>query len=251
VPDATKGFWGDLFANVGKDLEPIAGLLFDQENDYVGTAKVEYRSMDDSQVTFPWIFGGSLIWTTPLEGLRLGSSAMQSRYNIQSVIRYDVTVPVPNPEAGYHPFSVEVDETVKIDHIATFSSEYLRNDWNFAAEYYHDSISDKKTAGWYVLAGYRVSRLLSLAVYYSDAEPVGGDQEIQIMELLGLPDYYGWQRDLTISSRFDLTDFWLFKIEYHFIDGVALTQPRSLEENLTDPMERHWGMFAAKTTFHF
>jgi hypothetical protein len=32
---------------------------------------------------------------------------------------------------------------------------------------------------------------------------------------------------------------------------VALTQPRSLEDNLADPMKRHWGMFAAKTTFHF
>ena len=252
VPDVTTGFWGDLFANVGQTLEPVAGLLFDRENGYDdGTAEAEFRSMDDGQVTFPWIYGGSLIWTTPLDGLRFGSASMQGRYNIQSVLWYDVNVPEPNQGAGFHPFSVEVDETVNINHLATFSAEYLRNDWNLAAEYYHDSISDKQSVGWYVLAGYQVSRLLSLAGYYSDAEPVGGDTEIEFMEQVGLPDYYGWQRDLTISSRFDLTDFWLLKLEYHFIDGVALTVPRPLEEDLADPKKRHWGMLTAKTTFHF
>ena len=252
VPDATKGFWGDLFSNAGKDLEPIAGIVFDRENGYPdGTAEAQYRSMDESQVTFPWIVGGSLIWSTPLEGLRLGTTAMQSRYNIQSILRYDMTVPEPNPDAGYHPYAIDIDETIKINHLGTLSAEYLRNDWNLAAEYYHDSISEKKSTGWYVQAGYRVSRLLSLAGYYSDAEPNGGDEEIQELQMLGLPDYYGWQRDLTISGRFDLTDFWLFKLEYHFIDGVALTEPQSLEEDLADPKERKWGMFAAKTTFHF
>jgi hypothetical protein len=213
--------------------------------------------MDDAQVTFPWIYGGAVIWTTPLEGLRLGSTAMQSRYNIQSVLRYDVYIPddplndPPNNDPGHHPFHVDVDETVKIDHIATVSAEYIRDDLTLVAEYHHDGIDTHISRGWYVLAGYRFSRLLSLAGYYADAEHLGGNVEIRNIELNGLPDYYGWQRDLTISSRFDLNDFWLFKLEYHFIDGVALTQPRSLEEDLADPMKRHWGMFAAKTTFHF
>jgi hypothetical protein len=252
VPDATQGFWGDLFANAGESLEPVAGIIFDRENGYAeGTSDAQYRSMDDSQVTFPWIFGGSLIWANALDGLRLGTTAMTSRYNIQSVLRYDVQVPEPYPEAGYHPYSIDVDETVKIEYLATISAEYLRNNWNLAAEYYQDSISSKNSTGWYVQAGYRVSRLLSLAGYYADAEPVGGDEVIEELEMLGLPDYYGWQRDLTISGRFDLTDFWLFKLEYHFIDGVALTEPQTIEEDLADPKARRWGMFAAKTTFHF
>jgi hypothetical protein len=252
VPDTGTGFWADLFASFSQDLEPVVGLEFDRE--YVnddGTADASFRSMDDSQVTFPWIFGGAVNWTTPLEGLRLGSSAMQGRYNIQTVLRYDVTIPEGNNGAGYHPYDIAIDKTHRINHLATFSAEYIRGDLTLAAEYYHDDFEDNITRGWYVLAGNRFSRLLSLAAYYSDAEPIGGDQAKWNIELNGLPDYYGWQRDLTISSRFDLTDFWLFKLEYHFIDGVALTQPRTLEENLADPMKRHWGMFAAKTTFHF
>jgi len=254
VPDPSTGFWGDLFSGAGREWEPYVGLLADQAYDNAdGTAEASFRNMDDAQVTFPWIYGGSVIWTTPLEGLRLGSTALESRYNIQSVLRYDVYIPDDpgNNDPGHHPLHVDVDETIKIDHIATVSGEYIRDDLTLVAEYHHDEIDSHISRGWYVLAGYRISRLLSLSSYYAYSEPLGGDEEIRKIELNGLPEYYGWQRDLTISSRFDLTDFWLFKLEYHFIDGVALTQPRSLEENLADPMKQHWGMFAAKTTFHF
>lgn len=258
VPDTSTGFWTDIFSSTAQDLEPIVGLVVDDEyGNPAGTAEASFRSMDDVGVTFPWIYGGAVNWYTPLTGLRLGTAAMVGRYNIQTVLRFDVNIPddpdaiPPNNGVGYHPFDIEVDETHEIDHIATFSAEYVRNDLTLAAEYYHDEFDNNSTRGWYVLAGNRFSRLLSLSVYYSDAEPLGGGNVIRDLEALSLPDYYGWQKDLTISSRFDLTDFWLFKLEYHFINGVALTQPRTLEENLADPMKQHWGMFAAKTTFHF
>lgn len=252
IPSTTEGFWADLFANSGEELEPVVGQQFDRDNGYAdGTSTAEFRTMDGSRVTFPWIFGGSLIWTTPLEGFRLGTTGLSGRYNIQGALRYDVNVPEPNPEAGYHPYTIEIDETVKMNHLATVSGEYLLDDWNFAAEYYWDAIADTKTDGWYILAGYQVSRPVALSVYYSDSDPLAGEADIRFFEEVGLPDYYGWQRDLTISSRFDLTDFWLLKLEYHFIDGVGLTEPRQLAEDLADPQKRHWGMLAAKTTFHF
>jgi hypothetical protein len=252
IPDATQGFWADIFATAGNDLEPIAGIAFDRENGYAdGTSEADFRTMDDSLVTFPWIYGGSLVWSTPLEGLRLGWTGLQGRYHIQSVLRYDMTVPAGNPEAGYHPYSIYIDETVKMDHLTTLSSEYIHNNWHLAAEYYWDSIGDSGTTGWYVLAGIQATRKLAFSAYYSDAEPLGGDDEVKMQEILGLPEYYAWQRDLTISGRVDLNDFWLFKLEYHFIDGVSLTEPRLLSEDLADPKARHWGMFAAKTTFYF
>ena len=40
--------------------------MFDEENGYTeGTAVANFRTMDEGQVTFPWIYGGSVIWTTP------------------------------------------------------------------------------------------------------------------------------------------------------------------------------------------
>ncbi len=252
VPDTGTGFWTDILTSTSRDLEPLVGLLVDDEyNNSPGTAEAGFRSVDDVRVTFPWIYGGAVNWNTPLTGLKVGSAGMVGRYNIQTVVRYDVDIPDGNNGAGYHPYGLDVDQTHNINHIATFSAEYIRNGLTLAAEYYHDKFDNNTTRGWYVLAGNRFSRLLSLSAYYSDAEPIGGDDAKMLLEMSGLPDYYGWQRDWTISSRFDLTDFWLFKLEFHFMDGVALTQPRTLEENLADPMSRHWSMFTAKTTFHF
>jgi hypothetical protein len=252
IPEISNSLWEDALATTGQNMEPVAALMFDRDNGYPdGTSTATYSSLSGASVTFPWIFGGSLIWTTPLEGLRFGTTALTGRYNIQSAIRYDVTVPEGNPQPGYHPYTVDIDDTGEIDYLATVSAEYLFHDWNFAAEYYQDTVDESVTKGWYVLAGYQVSRLLALASYYSDADPTGGNADVDFIEQVGLPDYYGWQRDLTVSARFDLTDFWLFKLEYHFIDGVALTEDRPISEDLADPKSRKWGMFAAKTTFHF
>lgn len=252
VPDPTVGFWGDLFANVGTELEQEIGLLVDQEYGYAdGTSESSFRNSENTQVTFPWIFGGALIWNTPLDGFRLSSTVLHGRYHIETLLRYDINIPEPNPGAGYHPLSIYIDETTPINYMATFSGEFIRNDWNFAAEYYQDKFESSSSKGWYVLAGYQVSRLLALSSYYSDAQSPGGDEDLEDITRLGLPDYYGWQRSLVVSSRFDLTDFWLFKLEYHFIDGVALTEPLPVEESLADPEARHWGMFTVKTTFHF
>jgi hypothetical protein len=50
-----------------------------------------------------------------------------------------------------------------------------------------------------------------------------------------------------VSTRFDITDFWLLKVEVHFIDGVALAYPI----DNPDGYEKTWNLFAVKTTFNF
>lgn len=252
VPDATVGFWGDLYREGGRSAAPLAGLIVDWEyGNPPGTAEASFASLDDPTVTFPWIFGGAVIWSTPLDGLRFGSTVMTGQYNVQATMRYDVEIPEGSNGAGYHPYVIDIDETDEIDYIATFSAEYVHDDLTLAAEYYSDQFEEAKTIGWYVLSDYRFSRLFSLCVYYSDLSPLEGNQDREAFEALDYPDYYAWQRDLTVSTRFDLTDFWLFKLEYHFLDGLAGSHPGFLPEESADPVERNWGMFAAKTTFHF
>jgi hypothetical protein len=252
VPDATGGFWGDGSREGGRDAAPLAGFIIDDEygNDR-GTAEASFGSLENPRVTFPWIIGGAVIWNTPFDGLRFGSTFMHGRYHVQASLRYDVEIPEGFNGAGYHPFVQEIDETADINHLATFSAEFVHDDLTLAAEYYTDRFEEAKSIGWYVQSDYRFSRLFSLCAYYADLSPFEGNQEKEALEALGSPDYYRWQRDFTISTRFDLTEFWLFKLEYHFMDGVAGTIPSSLLEDQGDPKKRNWGMFAAKATFHF
>jgi len=254
VPDATTGFWNDIYTQAAQEITGEVGEIVDAEMENpTGTAEAQFSSLTDLQVAFPWIFGGAVIWSPPVEGLRLGTTAMQGRFNVQTVVNYDVVVPegpdINNP--GYRPFTINVDVTEKLHYITALSAEYLRGDWTLAAEWEQSKIETSKDKGWYVLAGRRFSDLFSLGAYYSRLDTGYGDEVSPGLPAAALPDYYRWQKDLTVSARFDLNDFWLFKLEYHFIDGVALAEPISLEEHLADPLDRRWGMFAARTTFYF
>jgi len=57
---------------------------------------------------------------------------------------------------------------------------------------------------------------------------------------------FGFQRDLGATIRYDVNEYWTWKLEGHFIDGVGeLSQP-------TNPNpERYWGLFLFKTTVTF
>jgi hypothetical protein len=246
VPDATRGFWHELYTEGGIDFEQEVAELVGGAAGYPATA--EFRAIDDETVSFPWVYGGALTWATPLEGLRLGATAMRGQYNFRGNFRYDVLLDTGQPSGlpEFQVFTLELDETSDIDHIAVASLEYARDRWQLASEYYHERINDADGYGWYVQGGWQTTRRLALALTYGE---VRADERYSTQGIL--PAYYSWQKDFTVSLRYDLNDHWLVKFERHFLDGVALAQRRSLAENLADPLAKSWGMYAAKVTFHF
>jgi hypothetical protein len=62
--------------------------------------------------------------------------------------------------------------------------------------------------------------------------------------------------DTCLSLRFDINEFWIFKLEGHNLDGTSLLNRL---DNLTDPMDptsdtrwaKDWFLGAAKMTFSF
>jgi hypothetical protein len=56
------------------------------------------------------------------------------------------------------------------------------------------------------------------------------------------------QNDAALSLRFDATDWWVFKVETHYIQGTA-----QLLDNPDNPARNGegWWMFGVKTTFSF
>lgn len=245
VPDPTKGFWRDIYNTAGELLENQVGQIVSETEGDPATASFSRNS--DQVVSFPWIYGGAVNWYPPVEGLRLGASGLQGRFNFQGRVHFDVLVERPSPASPEHfPVSFLVDETTKISHISVVGAEFLRDRWSLASEYYHEEIGDGTADGWYVQGGWQASDRWALGAYYSELS----NDNTGVTEV-GLADYYGWQNDLAFSLRVDLTDHWLFKLEYHFIDGVAIGLRRTLAEEISDPAQRHWGMLTAKTTFHF
>lgn len=52
----------------------------------------------------------------------------------------------------------------------------------------------------------------------------------------------GWNKDLCLSARFDVTTNWCAKIETHFMDGMFLATNASADD---------WMLYAAKVTYSF
>lgn len=206
----------------------------------------------------PLYLGGQLWWHTPLEGLRLGVSLAQ-----MFDFGFDLSVPV-SQEGPFGP--IEARNTNNADvFLHQYSIEYLWRAWTFQAEYStyrFDGITTTKVLSgtvpiapetrnpsvvtpdsWYVSAAYRFNPWFEASTYYSEYYADRSDRSQG-----GSPD--ASQKDLAVSLRFDPTDWWILKLEGHYLRGTALLQDQD-RNPLAERNDDGWFMLALKTTFSF
>jgi hypothetical protein len=248
--NTTQGFWNDSYTALALTLEPA---VEDRAEEMYppGTAEADLVDIYDSEVVFPYVYGGSLIWNTPVESMRLGSTILTGNFRYNATFRYDVTMSNEPDNPRYYPFSFEFEENSEINRIMTLSGEYAYENLLLAGEYSDSDINDIGTEGWYGMADYRLLDPLAVAVIYSVYYDDKDNRDGSNYQEIGLPGHYAWQKDWTVAASYDITDHWLIKAEYHFINGVASIQSRSIQTEIEDPKPQYWNMFAAKTTFHF
>jgi hypothetical protein len=155
------------------------------------------------------------------------------------------------------------------------SLEYTYENFVFTAEYtryFSKFESNANEAGtvpnsflnqesFYVQASYRFSDWLQMATYLSiQYDPDCRDglngtncgdyaPDLQNNPSQLQPRHDAWQKDLALALRFDVNDYWLIKLEAHFIDGTARVYETLNPDK--DYLERYWTMFGAKTTLTF
>jgi hypothetical protein len=204
-----------------------------------------------------YVTGGQLYWHTPLDGLRVGGTFLQTS------IDFNLTLDAANVSAlimaGVVPptFNGKLVISQRPDRLWIASAEYAYEDWLFAAEYarfykrQRTSLPailptfEEDAERFYAMATRRFSPTLELGAYYSvvhaDVDDRHGHNTMKFAE-----PFYAWQRDAAATIRFDVTDRWLWKLEGHFIDGVA-----DLLASRNPMPERFWGLFLVKTTVTF
>ena len=208
---------------------------------YAGTIFIEVTPQPTSPITVvsldvPYVAGGRLLWSPPLDGLRLGASLQ--------FLRLDTSLAI----AQKSPVSVKIPATLWVA-----SAEYLIRDWQFAAEYsrwlvkaessdtasFPNSATTSERA--YALASYRVSPLWAAGAYYSLYFP-------NVDKRSGRDAY---QHDLALTVRFDVNSFWLIKLEGHYLHGTAALSPALNGNQLLSALQPDWALFALKTTAYF
>jgi hypothetical protein len=186
-----------------------------------------------------------LVWLTPVDGLRVGTTAMQFDMGTSGSFANAAWGGILQPGV----FSSDFD-------LYTASAEYLIGDLTLNSEFrYFKGVSDivmdlsgiggssavnaediYETAGSYAGASYRFSPLLEMGSYYSFVRDVEDGFD---------------SHDVALSARFDLNEFWIVKLEGHWLNGSIEAFPLNDNPTLAESDGEDWFMFALKTTFSF
>ena len=211
-------------------------------------------------LTVKYVAGGSLIWHAPLSGLRLGGNFIKGELEGGAQIRIDDP---QNPLLTSLQEPAPFEMIVGIDRLLTLSAEYSWRDLMLAGEIlstkYDVDLNLRlggellpfatvmEWQGYYLMVNYRVSDLLELGTYYAQFYPEKSDKDGSEMAAQGGRDFEAWRQDIALSTRFDLGENWLAKLEVHRMDGAAQVMAHDNPEDL----HRNWYLFLAKISCHF
>ena len=232
----------------------------------------------------------SLTYDTPLPGLRIGGTFQYAEMDLASTFAYPAGAgpfgPFYFPNDPYGG-TYQIDMTSE-NYVA--SAEYTWNDLMVVAEYtwanrdvgigyqgeYPDAMitnlftgqpeqwvrnnpsqgtTPYRSEGWYLGATYRFTDWFELGAYYSEYYPNRNDKDGSTPDALGRytdPASRAWNKDLCLTTRFDINENWIVKLEAHTIDGVALLPlTENVDSNNQHTFEDDWNMFAIKVTYSF
>lgn len=199
---------------------------------------------------FDELYAGFLEWSPPVDGLKMIIAYGLTKSDIEVVAG-------PNLGSGLSGTVLE-GEFSKVDSLTT-GIEYSIGELMILAEARRGGIvselmlpgmtikKTKQSLGYYVGASYRFSELFELGSYYAAYYPDRHDMNGNELEAQGLDSAGAWQRDFTLSNRFDLTDSLIFKLEGHYIKGFGL-----LDSSLNpDGFKDGFFMFVSKVSYMF
>jgi hypothetical protein len=153
------------------------------------------------------VFGGSLRWDTPVQGLTVGANEDSER---------------PTGKIAAGPTQGEID--LGHFYVPYFFARYERNKVMFAGEYnrlaLHPTIQfsgippiaiavDKRS--FYAMASYRLMAKLTGGLYYSS-----------ILDRKAAFNSARYQKDWAVAARYDFNPYLYLKLEQHFVDGMAV-----------------------------
>ncbi len=231
------GSWGDvdyqLFGGqIDYDDDSLATLaateIVTRYNDiYSLNLTTDSLSRDNN-----YVYGGALFFNPALEGLRgaLTFLALEDESRIHSI-------PVSN---------------LRVKSKVVASLEYTWQQFSVAAEYCETdrkqqqfcvTTLDGRSRAWYMLVSYSPIEDLTLSLVYDEYYRLIKNRH----EPVGTRNLYPWRKDLAVALRYDLSDNWTMKAEWHTIDGTAFYMSYFNPEGA----DRYWQYGALKLTFNF
>lgn len=221
-------------ANIGEDETLLSYMrgVFDSLSPLTGVP-VKRLQMDTKI-----LIGGSLIWNTPLTGLRLGFSNLHYKGYLKTYSE--------QPSFGHLDVKWWQVYSLEFTHgNLTVAGEYMerRNTLNAFGMELEDVISQ----GYYGMISYLINGNITLSVLYDVYYDRKDDKEGKYLVMQGLPDYLAWRKDFAASLRYDPNSHWTFKAEWHTINGASLF----LRMYNPEGIQKNWTYLILKSSFNF
>jgi hypothetical protein len=226
-----RGYGGTLFADT--PAPPAPGI-----------------TVDDIRV--PYVFGGRVLWSTPVPGLQLGWSGQKLRFDWN----YELSPAVAAALQAAQVLPADLGTTLGVKFRVTrwvASLDYTLAGLELAAEYSRwvgeflsraPALLPPHTVNerYYALASYQVARWFTPGAYYSVYYP-----NVHVRDGRG-----AYQYDWAATLRFDLNAHWLVKLESHLMHGTAALDNKQLNDGISAGLlTRNWAAFLIKTTAYF
>ena len=140
------------------------------------------------------------------------------------------------------------------------SAQYNAEKWSVTTEVTQQQIIGKDfgsliddfnshTLGYYIQGTYRIKTdwelLLRYDVFYVDDTDKDGSGR---GEALGRPPHLSYSKDWTIGVRWDVTDDFMLRAEYHNVHGASWL---SSADNDLDETSEHWQLFSLLAAYQF
>ncbi len=208
--------------------------------------------------------GGRLQWYTPIKGLKAVASFLQ--IDITQEHETDTIINTPSGPVTMGPINISI--VIPDSQYTIYSLEYTFGNYTVSAEYlrtkYDSTVHTDMSAlgqpnpnqvtvrsdseSYYGMINYRFSKWFEAGTYYSVSYSDRDDRDGDYMVADGKNDFQAWQKDLAISTLFNINESWLVKLEMHFIKGVAL----AYDVDNPDGFDHEDSvLYAIKTTFNF
>jgi len=202
----------------------------------------------------------SLLWDTPLEGLRFGATYDSSpMYNAAHATMSIPAVDLAEGDTVIADFDKYQNTVLSAEYTVgnlVLVGEYLRTAKNFLITFHgmpHE-VGDYSADGWYLGSSYQLREWLHLGAYYSESYNKTSDREGNANKTSGndIP-HRSYFKDVCLTMNFIVNDYWNLKLEGHRFIGTqrisALDQVPDAGGNIF--AHKDWGLFAAKITFSF
>ncbi|QEP42182.1 hypothetical protein D5085_02930 [Ectothiorhodospiraceae bacterium BW-2] len=254
------------------DYQLFGGITRIEEDGGIAKMLLDNDGITLKEATVNGIYGASLKWNTPLAGLLVGLSGMRVDLTFDGEMSSAAVTGDP-AAAALPPTHIEVKLPQLL--ISVLSLQYNYNDLTLTAEYgrqrdeepnnstlnlpemlqsppIHLSSPGRDSAGYYLQASYRLNDSIEIGSYYSmhyfDRRDKSGSEFVAD----GEPDYFGWSRDIALSTRYDITPYWSIKAEAHRINGGSYlfhNDNRNTQGEVD--IAENWQLYLLKTSVSF